>query len=248
MSLFHADGITVSFGALRALDDVSVAVEPGRVVGLIGPNGAGKTTLIDAVTGFTPCGGRVMFAGRDLSTAPPHVRARAGLVRTWQSVELFDDLTVAENLQAVIHHQSVAGLLRDLVRPGRAQERSQADAVLDTVGIGELADRMPGELSHGQRMLVGVARALATGPGLVCMDEPAAGLDTKESVALGERLRTMAENGTAVLLVDHDMGLVLRCCDEIVVIEFGKVIARGAPAEIRTDAAVVAAYLGAAAT
>jgi len=247
MTVFEAQGISVSFGALRALDDVSVAVDPGRIVGLIGPNGAGKTTFIDAITGFTPCRGRVTFDGRDLTSAAPHVRARAGLVRTWQSVELFDDLTVAENLQAVAHHQTVTGLLRDLLRPRRAGEGHEVAELLEAFGIGDLAHRMPGELSHGQRMLVGVARAMATGPRLVCMDEPAAGLDTRESVAFGEHMRTVADAGTAVLLVDHDMGLVLRCCDEIFVIEFGRVIAHGTPAEIRTDDAVVAAYLGSAA-
>ena len=245
--LFHADRITVTFQGLRALDELSVSVEAGRVVGLIGPNGAGKTTFIDAISGFTAGTGKVIFDGRDVSSLPPHRRARAGLVRTWQTVELFDDLTVAENLDAVAHRQSTGSFLRDMVRPRAGGGDAAIEEALDQAGVAKLAGRLPGELSHGQRMLVGVARALVTSPRMVCMDEPAAGLDSHESDALGERLRAIADLGIAVLLVDHDMGLVLRCCDEINVIEFGKLIAKGTPAEVRADEAVVAAYLGAAA-
>jgi branched-chain amino acid transport system ATP-binding protein len=244
--LFEATGITVSFGELRALDELSVSVGEGRIVGLIGPNGAGKTTFIDAVTGFTACRGRVRFGDRDLTGSLPHERARAGLARTWQAGELFDDLTVAENLEAVAHHQGVASMLRDLVWPRRGHERERVHDAFDAVGISDLAGRLPSELSHGQRVLVGVARAMATAPRLVCMDEPAAGLDSGESDLLGTRLRSIAAGGTSVLLVDHDMGLVLRYCDEIYVIDFGQLIAHGTPAEIRSDAAVIAAYLGSA--
>ena len=244
MALLEAAEITVAFGALRAVDGLSLSVEAGRLVGLIGPNGAGKTTFVDAITGFTPHGGRLVFDGHDLVGAPPHRRVRAGLARTWQSVELFDDLTVAENLAAVAHRPSVRGLLSDLVRPGRARHRTCVDHALDAVGAVGLADRQPRELSHGQRTLVGVARALATSPRLVCMDEPAAGLDTTESETLGNRLRQIVEAGTAILLIDHDMGLVLNWCDEIYVIEFGALIAHGPPAAIRRNARVIEAYLG----
>jgi branched-chain amino acid transport system ATP-binding protein len=244
MALLEAAEITVAFGALRAVDGLSLSVEAGRLVGLIGPNGAGKTTFVDAITGFTPHGGRLVFDGHDLVGAPPHRRVRAGLARTWQSVELFDDLTVAENLAAVAYRPSVRGLLSDLVRPGRARHQTCVDHALDAVGAVGLADRQPRELSHGQRTLVGVARALATSPRLVCMDEPAAGLDTTESETLGKRLRQIVEAGTAILLIDHDMGLVLNWCDEIYVIEFGALIAHGPPAAIRRDARVIEAYLG----
>jgi branched-chain amino acid transport system ATP-binding protein len=244
MALLEAAEITVAFGVLRAVDGLSLSVEAGRLVGLIGPNGAGKTTFVDAITGFTPHGGRLVFDGHDLVGAPPHRRVRAGLARTWQSVELFDDLTVAENLAAVAHRPSVRGLLSDLVRPGRARHQTCVDHALDAVGAVGLADRQPRELSHGQRTLVGVARALATSPRLVCMDEPAAGLDTTESETLGKRLRQIVEAGTAILLIDHDMGLVLNWCDEIYVIEFGALIAHGPPAAIRRDARVIEAYLG----
>jgi branched-chain amino acid transport system ATP-binding protein len=244
MALLDATDITVTFGALRAVDGLSISVEPGRLVGLIGPNGAGKTTFVDAITGFTPYRGRLTFDGQDLTSAAAHHRARAGLARTWQSVELFDDLTVAENLEVVAHRQSVRGLLLDLIRPKRSNDRTRVEQALHAVGGIDLSARQPGELSHGQRVLVGVARALATSPRLVCLDEPAAGLDTTESEALGQRLRRIADDGTSILLIDHDMGLVLNCCDEIYVIDFGQSIAHGAPSAIRADARVIQAYLG----
>lgn len=247
MALLDATDITVSFGALVAVDNLSISVGEGRMVGLIGPNGAGKTTFIDAITGFTPSRGRLAFDGHDLSRATPHRRVHAGLARTWQSVELFDDLTVAENLDAVAHSQSPFGFLRDLVRPGRAHDRAPVERALEAVGGRQLADRQPRELSHGQRTLVGVARALATSPRLLCLDEPAAGLDTGESAALGGRLRQIVDDGTSVLLIDHDMGLVLNWCDEIYVIEFGSLLAHDTPSAIRADERVIAAYLGSAA-
>ena len=244
MALLEAVDIGVTFGALRAVDDLSITVDRGRLVGLIGPNGAGKTTFVDAITGFTPHTGRLTFDGRALGDLAPHERVRAGLARTWQSVELFDDLTVAENLDAVAHPQRWRDLLADLVRPRRPDDGGAVARALDAIGASDQADRLPRELSHGQRTLVGVARALATGARLVCMDEPAAGLDTSESDALGRRLRRIVDDGTSVLLIDHDMGLVLRWCDEIYVIEFGQLIAHGPPAVIRADERVIAAYLG----
>ncbi len=226
-ALLEVRDLSVRFGGVRAVDGVDLDVDAGALVGLIGPNGAGKTTLIDALTGFVPARGEVRFDGRDLSGLAPHRRARAGLVRTWQSLELFDDLTVEENL-------SVAADDADAV--------AEALAVVD---LAEVAGRLPTELSQGQRKLVGVARALAAGPSLICLDEPAAGLDSTESVALGERLRAIVDGGTAILLVDHDMGLVLSVSDHVAVLEFGQVIAEGSPAEVRADERVVAAYLGA---
>ena len=196
------------------------------------------------MTGFAPSKGRVTFAGRDLSTAPPHVRARSGLGRTWQSIELFGDLSVAENLQAAAEHGDVRQALADLARPHRPRGLPGVAEALQALGISDLADRLPPELAQGQRKLVGVARALAARPTLVCLDEPAAGLDSTESGALGDRLRALVDGGLALLLIDHDMGLVMDVCDHVVVLEFGRVLASGPPESVRDDERVIRAYLG----
>jgi branched-chain amino acid transport system ATP-binding protein len=229
MTVLRASGVSVSFGGLRALVDVGLEVGEGQLVGLIGPNGAGKTTFIDAISGFVRARGRVELDGHDLSPLPPHARARRGLARTWQSIELFDDLTVRENLAVA-------------ARGGDAIDRA-----LELLGIGALADVMATDLSQARRKLVGVARALAAEPRLICLDEPAAGLDANESAELGRRLRRLVDAGTSMLLVDHDMGLVLGVCDDVVVLNFGEVIAHGPPAVVRGDPAVITAYLGSAA-
>jgi branched-chain amino acid transport system ATP-binding protein len=244
-ALLTVDALRVTYGGVTAVDDVDLTVPEGRVVGLIGPNGAGKTSIIDALTGYhPPASGTVAFEGEDITSLRAHLRARRGLVRTFQSVELFDDLTVEENLLVASQRMGVLKALRDLLLPIGSHPRDDVDWALDLCGLTDVADRLPTELSHGRRKLVGVARALAQRPRLVLMDEPAAGLDTDESLELGRHLRALPEAGVTVLLVDHDMGLVLGVCDEIVVIDFGKVIARGTPEQIRNDEAVLAAYLG----
>jgi branched-chain amino acid transport system ATP-binding protein len=231
---------------VHALDGVDVAVDPGTLVGLIGPNGAGKTTFIDAVGGFAPATGHVTLDDQDVSSLEPHQRTRAGLGRTWQAADLFDDLSVRENLQVAGGVPSARGTLWELIR-GRQREVEGSDVALAELGIEELADRGADQLTQGQRKLVGVARALAGRPRVLCLDEPAAGLDTEESRDLGRRLRQVVDSGTAILLVDHDMGLVLSICDHVVVLDFGKVIASGTPGEVRRDRAVIEAYLGGAA-
>ena len=245
--VLKATGISVRFGGVRAVVDVDLEVGEGRLVGLIGPNGAGKTTFIDAISGFVRCDGRVELDGEDLTGASPHVRARRGLARTWQSIELFDDLSVGENLLVASHRTSAWRTIRETVSaPGpHAAEITPALALL---GLEDTVEQLPSELSQGQRKLVGIARALAPKPRVVCLDEPAAGLDTRESEELGARLRGLADDGQAMLLVDHDMGLVLGICDEVVVLEFGEVIARGAPDVVRNDPRVIGAYLGGAAS
>jgi branched-chain amino acid transport system ATP-binding protein len=236
----------VSFGGVRAVVDVDLEVEEGQLVGMIGPNGAGKTTFVDAITGFVRSQGRVELDGDDLTGLPPHTRARRGLVRTWQSIELFDDLTVSENLLVASQRPSAWRTVRETVAAS-ANGSSEIGFALELLGLEPLADALPGELTQGQRKLVGIARALAPRPRLVCLDEPAAGLDTHESEELGRRLRRLVNDGQAMLLIDHDMGLVLGICDEVVVLEFGEVIARGTPETVRRDESVVAAYLGSAA-
>ncbi len=245
-NVLSARNISVSFGGVRALIDVDLDVEDGQLVGLIGPNGAGKTTFIDAISGFVPFAGTVALAGDDMSDELPHVRARRGLSRTWQAVELFDDLSVRENLMVAARHPSIGASIKELfTRP--VTHTDAIDEALDLLSLRELADLPPSDLTQGQRKLVAVARAVAARPKLLCLDEPAAGLDANESADLGRRLRQVVDNGTPILLIDHDMGLVLNICDQLVVLEFGRVIARGTPAEIRQNVDVVKAYLGSAA-
>jgi branched-chain amino acid transport system ATP-binding protein len=246
VSVLRTTNLSVRFGGVHAVEDADVVVEEGELVALIGPNGAGKTTFIDAITGFVRYTGRAELDGKDLAGMAPHERARRGLARTWQSTELFDDLSVRENLTVAAHRPSFLALVGDLVGK-RIGESAAAEQALELLDLGSIADATPDHLTQGQRKLVGVARAIAMQPRLLCLDEPAAGLDTRESEDLGQRLRKIADAGTATLLIDHDMGLVMTICDRITVLEFGKVIAAGSPDEVRRDPRVVKAYLGGAA-
>jgi len=244
-ALFGVQDLTVRFGGVTAVDGVSATVDEGQFVGLIGPNGAGKTTFIDAVTGLVGASGSIRFSGEEISDKVAHQRIRSGLGRTFQSLELFEDLTIRENLLAAAETSRWWSPIVDLFRPRADPGASDVvDEALELVGLTAFADAFPPDLSLGQRKLVTVARALASRPRMLLLDEPAAGLDSGESQDLGRELLQLRDRGITIFLVDHDMDLVLGVCDYIYVLEFGKLIASGTPDEIRANERVIHAYLG----
>ena len=240
----QTDGLTVRHGGVVALSSVSLEVGRGEVVGLIGPNGAGKSTLVDAVSGFVPHAGRVLVDGVDVSDADPHQRVRAGLARTWQSVELFDGLTVREHCVVAVPSTSRFPTLSDLVRLRPQRSGDSADHALELLGLADVADTQAMTLPAGRQKLVGVARALAANPAVLLLDEPAAGLTTDESRVLGATLRRLADEGPGLLLIEHDTDLVFDVCDRVVMLDLGSVVVDGTPAQVRDDVRVVQAYLG----
>ena len=238
-------GVGVTFGGTVALDDVSLVLRAGEVLGLIGPNGAGKTTLIDAVTGFTRVTGEIFLDEAPVKRWSARRRARAGLGRTFQSLELFETMTVHENLRTASDRRDSFAYLADLVWPRRTDLGPQAVAAIREFGLEDELDRKPGELSYGRRRLVAIARALAAGPSVLLLDEPAAGLDDVETAEIGRLLRRLADDwGLAILLVEHDVSLVLTVCDRVTVLDCGRHLATGSPEEIRSDLTVLSAYLG----
>ncbi|MDX6214854.1 MAG: branched-chain amino acid transport system ATP-binding protein [Frankiales bacterium] len=241
----HADpalqvhDVSVAFGGVRALDAVSLSVQAGEVTGLIGPNGAGKTTLFNVITGLqTPNAGRIVLRGRDITARTPVRRARMGMARTFQRLEVFGSLTALDNILAAAEFRR--GWARDGSDPRRV-----ADDILDRVGLREVAGERVDGLPTGLARLVELGRALATRPSLLLLDEPGSGLDGTESAALGELLVETSATGTAVLIVEHDVELVMRICSTVHVLDFGRLIASGAPSQVQRDPAVQAAYLGA---
>ncbi|HMG42063.1 MAG TPA: ATP-binding cassette domain-containing protein [Acidimicrobiales bacterium] len=238
--------LTVRFGGVTAVDGVDITVRPGEVVGLIGPNGAGKTTLIDAVTGFVPVArGSVTIDDRAIEDMSASRRARLGIARSFQSLELFDSMTVRENLAVASDDRDATAYLTDLVRPRHRPLPPSAIAAIEEFGLVPDLDRRPSEIPFGRRRLVAIARAIASGPSVLLLDEPAAGLSRHESDELGRLVRNLASRwGIAVLIVEHDVGLVLDLCDRVTVLDAGRVIADGDPHTIRYDPAVIDAYLG----
>jgi len=238
MPLLHVDQVVVRFGGVTAVDHAEFTAEPGSITGLIGPNGAGKTTCFNVISGLQrPTSGRVRFDGHDVTSKSVDARARRGMGRTFQRLEAFGSLTVRENVLVAldIHHG-----LRALFRRGRLQ----ADALLERVGIAAYADDRADSVPTGTARLLELARALACEPRLLLLDEPSSGLDETETDDFGALLRELAEDGVAVLMVEHDMDLVMGVCDEIHVLDFGRIISTGTPAEVRADPRVQEAYLG----
>jgi branched-chain amino acid transport system ATP-binding protein len=243
--LLAVQGLTVRYGSATAVSQATLTVEAGQLVGLIGPNGAGKTSLLDAVTGFTPIAeGKISFAGQDITRLPAHDRARLGLRRTWQAMELFDELSVLDNIEVSLRSLRWWEAALDIAAPRRRKPAQAARKALETMGLSDVADKTPPEISNSTRALVGVARALAAEPPLVLLDEPAASLDAEETRILGSRLRELVEQGISILLIDHDVGMMMTICDLLHVLDFGRIIASGSCSQVRDDPAVIAAYLG----
>ncbi len=250
MSLLRLDGVTRRFGGLVALDGVSLDVPAQGLSAVIGPNGAGKTTLFNIISGFMkPSEGRVRFEDQDITGHSPEANARRGLIRTFQLVQLFGDLTVLENVKIGLHLQTRGGLLAALLpnRRVRAQETevdAEARRLLARCGLAEHAETLAAVVPYGQKRLLEITRALAAKPKLLLLDEPAAGLNRQETNGLAELLREIAAGGTAVLLIEHDMNLVMNVADRLAVLDFGRLIAEGKPDEVRRNPDVIAAYLG----
>ena len=248
--MLKLNGITKVFGGLTALEDVSFAVEAGSITGVIGPNGAGKTTLFNIVTGlYTQTTGSVILDRQDISFLETEKLAALGLVRTFQNVELFREMTVLENVMVGLHTKSKSGIFSCAFRlPGQMKEektiREKGREWLEFTGLGDLAETTAGSLPFGKGRLLEISRALAAQPKIILMDEPAAGLNSRETFELASLIRKIKDSGVTVVLVEHDMDLVMDVCQSIVVLNLGKKLAHGTPREIQENPEVIAAYLG----
>jgi branched-chain amino acid transport system ATP-binding protein len=248
--VLEVDSLTLKFGGLTALDDVSFHIDEGEILGLIGPNGAGKTTCFNAVTGvYRPTSGDIRFQGDSLAGMKRHAITRRGVARTFQNIRLFKAMTALENVLVGADAQHSTGVINALFRlpRHRAEEQQGHDRAMELLrfmGLQKQADELAANLSYGDQRRLEIARAMATEPKLLCLDEPAAGFNPAEKSRLMELIRKVRDQGYTVLLIEHDMRLVMGVTDRIVVLEFGKKIAEGVPAEIRDNPAVIAAYLG----
>ena len=248
--MLEVSGISQVFGGVTALDHVSFPILKGDITGVIGPNGAGKTTLFNIITGiYTQTAGKVLLSGSNVSGLAPEQLARRGMVRTFQNIELFGGMTVHENVMVGMHTKSSSGLLACALKmPWSISEerriRDNSVKWMEFTGIGELAEVTAGNLPFGKGRLLEIARALAVEPQIILMDEPAAGLNNQETLALSELIMRIRDTGITVVLVEHDMDLVMAICDRIVVLNLGKKLAEGTPREIQDNQEVIAAYLG----